>query len=286
MYQGRKERGRARGAGGRLAILGWLLGALACGDAVDSGPVQPASPQAPQIALLSPELAALLVEFGLAGAVVAADASSAARPELAGAVSLGDLGPTDVDTAAAAAPDFVLGLRTPPQQRFAAALEARGLAVELFDPRDVNEVAQTVIRLGSLLDRDLRAAATVARLNTEVARIATARDGSRRLRVAWLANADPLVAIGGSGLLHEILELAGAENVFHLEGQPRVEVAAAELASQAPDLVLDSTGGRLADALLQSAGRVVEVAPELTALPTLDLLYRVQRMHQILYASD
>jgi iron complex transport system substrate-binding protein len=227
------------------------------------------------------ELGRVLVELGLGPAVVGVDSPSLAAPELAHALDLGEGVALSAELARSLAPELVLVLAGPsdPAAAFAASLGAQGIPAHVLAPRDANEVLDAIARIGRLTGRELRAAALAARLTREVAEVATLRDGQSRLRVAWVIAGEPLVVVGGSGLLHELLELAGAENAFHTPQEERLAPAAAELAARAPDVVLG------APAFLPAVPGAKGVAadPALAALPLLDLPARVRTLHALLY---
>jgi ABC-type Fe3+-hydroxamate transport system substrate-binding protein len=275
-------------AAARAVAILCMAAALACGtdETREKVPEAPPPPP-PRMLSLAPGLSALLVELGVADGVVGADTASRALPELAASADLGALDENALALAASLRPDFALflGDEAPP---FARALEARGVRSVVFSPRSANDVVDTVRRLGTLLGRETRAAMVSARLTREVASYATRRDGRERLAVAWLLRRDPPTVVGGTGLLHELLELAGAENAFHgPPGAPtaaRVVIRPEELRDERIDVVLDASGAR--GSALATDARVLRVAPELAALPTLDLIARVAGLYALLYPDE
>lgn len=242
-----------------------------------------------RIVSLSPSVSELLIELGAGYEIVAADSASRALPGLGAAVSLGTLESTAVADALASLPDLVVGLATPRARDFAAALEERGVVVHLFDPRSVDAVISVVHRLGDLLERPMRAISIAAARTQSIAELAVRRDGNSRLTVVWLVGCDPLTVIGGSGMTHEVLELAGAENSFHRLGVTRMEITQQQLAAQTPEVVLDSTGGEGLPRCFDFASpgpRVMATPAALASLPGLDLYQRIRAVHTILYGID
>lgn len=232
---------------------------------------------------LGVELAALLVELGVGPRVVGADSRSLAIPELVNALDLGDPAAPSPDVARSVQPGLVLVLAAPsePGAALARALEAEGVAAYLLAPRDANEVIAAIHRVGRLVGRELRAAGVAARVLREVSEIATLRDGGTRLSAVWVLEGDPLVVVGGSGLLHELLELAGAENAFHSPQRDRLSVTSAEVAARAPDVWIasQSEGAEV----LGPGRRVITIDPALAELPLLDIASRVRALHDALY---
>ena len=246
-------------------------------------PTPPAQP-VPLLLSLAPEVSGLLVELGVAHDVVGADRASLALPELAQAADLGPAAADAARLAPALRAERAVGLGDAQGRALAAALEAKGVPTTLLAPRSANEVVQAVHRLGDLLDRPTRAAAVAARMTADVSRIAVQRDGRDRLVAVWLLSRDPPRAVGGGGLLHELIELAGAENAFHGPLVEAVDTSADELARTKFDVLLDASGA--AAALPGVGARVVAVPPELARLPALDLVARVQALHALLYGED
>ena len=238
----------------------------------------------PRLLVLSPEIARVLVDLEVADAVAGADDQSRGLPELAHATSLGSLEERHVARAVALAPVLALALARDVERRFATELSARGVQVEYFDPRSMDEVVSAMRRLGDLVGQPERALQLTRRMLLAITKTAVARDRKRRLTVAWVLDRDPLTVVGGSGLLHEMLELAGAENAVHAANDERVVLDESGLATLRYDAIVDATGeetrpSRDADAT------TLRVAPELAALPTFDLTRRVRLLHERLYPS-
>jgi ABC-type Fe3+-hydroxamate transport system substrate-binding protein len=274
-----------------LAIGSWIgipaglliLATLACDEPAAPQKPRPAATATPlRIVSLSPELSRLIVEFGLATEIVGVDAASRSLPELDSAADLGEFENLDVSVVAALEPDFVFVLGEENQTPFAVALRERGIPLYVFNPTSSNAVIQSIQDLGIILDRKESAQSAVRRLTQETSNIATERDGEKRPSVAWILQRDPLIVVGNKGLLHEILELAGGEIALHRLPGERIEVSFDVLAASNPDLILDSTPQGRREPI--AMGVRTEVLPmRISELPTLDILGRIQIIHELLY---
>ena len=253
--------------------------ALACGPSAPEGRTDE-SPL-PRIVSVGPELGRVLVELGLGSRVVGVDSASHAIPELAHAIDLGGRDALSDELARRARPNLVLVLAgaSAPEANFARTIAAEQIPAYVLSPSDANEVIATVHRIGRLVGREQRAAVFAAGLTRQVSEIAILRDGRTRLSAAWVIGRDPLVVVGGSGLLHELLELAGAENAFHTPGETRLDVTAAELSAREPDVVLSAP----AFAIAVPGAESVSVDPALARLPVLDVPTRVRALYAALY---
>jgi ABC-type hemin transport system substrate-binding protein len=253
----------------RVAV-GLALVSLAC---------EPA-PARRSLVSCAPAITQILVEIGASPGLVAADSASKRRTELAAALDLGERCERAPATVPGLRPDRVLVPGSDEGRALAAALEQRGLAVQLLEPRSLDQLLEVYAQLGALVGDAAGAERAVARLVREISSIAVQRDGRPRLQVVWLLSRDPLIAVGGTGVLHEILELAGADNGVHGPEKERVELSAQQLGSLGADLALDSSGvARPAQLELE-----VRVIPQdLARLPALDPLARIRALHALLY---
>ena len=268
------------------ALLLALL-AVACDREQPAAAPEPPPEPVPLLLSLSPEVSRLIVELGVGREVVGADTASLALPELAEAVDLGPNAERGAELASALRAQRAIGLGDARGRALALRLEAQGVPTTLLAPRSANEVVEAVHRLGNVLRRETRATAVAARIARDVSRVATRRDGRARLVAAWLLERDPPVVVGGGGLLHELLELSGAENAFHGPLEERLATTPEALAALKLDVLLDASGAAPDAAPLGPEGvRLQPVPPELATLPALDLVERVTRLHALLYPED
>lgn len=269
------------------SVAAFTLVALAaqCREDRPASPTPPTAPEPPRLVSCTPEVTRLLVELGAGGAIVGADSLSLREIPFATALDLGPGCASALDAAAGMVPALAVLLGGAGDEALAAGLAERGLETLVLGPRNANQVAAAHHRVAERLGVPLRGSLSVARLTREVSAIATRRDGLSRVRVVWIVARDPLVVVGSGGMLHEVLELAGAENAYHGSADERRSIAAAEITASAPDLVLDSSGGAKRLPLPRQI-RVRRIAPELATVPALDLAARVRALHGELYPDE
>ena len=273
--------GAGRGARRRRCAWACLLVGLGaqCGE---EPPAPPRAPEPQRVVACSPEVARLLLELGAGGAIVAADSLSILEVPVGRALDLGTGCARAPDAVPAIAPALAILLGGGGDEALAAALAERGLETLVLAPRSANEVVAAYHRVAARLGVATRGLQSAAHLTQEISAIATSRDGLPRLSAVWIVARDPLVAVGSGGMLHEILELAGAENAFHGGAGDRRDTGPDEVVASAPDLVLDSSGS--AEPLpLPGNLRVLRIAPDLATVPALDLAARVRALHEALY---
>lgn len=152
-----------------------------------------------------------------------------------------------IDQILALEPDLVLGF-SDLQADIASQLVRAGVAVHVFNQRDVAGILRSIAMVGAMVGAHERTAALIAELQAGLAAIdAAAAALPRRPRVYFEEWMDPLIS--GIGWVSELIVRAGGEECFpELAGQSlgkdRIIADPLEPARRAPDLILGSWCGR------------------------------------------
>ncbi len=123
-------------------------------------------------------------------------------------------------------------------------LEALGIPVYVFDPKSLEEVVDTVERLGDIYRTEARAEALVSVYRERLDRVARQIKGvAEEPRVFFQIDAQPIFSAGSDTFLHQLLIRSGAINLAaDRSGYPRYSWE--ELLVLKPDVViLASMGG-------------------------------------------
>jgi ABC-type Fe3+-hydroxamate transport system substrate-binding protein len=216
-----------------------LLLALACGEREGSRRA-PTDAAAARVVVLAPSLARVLVELDATDAIVGVDQFSAQLPALAGRPQLGGLFAPDLERLLALQPDLVLGVAGAQQDALFEQLDARGVRVETFRLHALGEVLAAFERVGALVGRADAGRALASRARAELEALAASAGSRARPGVAIVVEREPLFVVGAGSFASDLLEAAGARNVFAdlSDAYPRVSLEA--LAGRAPDLVLET----------------------------------------------
>lgn len=143
-----------------------------------------------------------------------------------------------------------------------ARLDELGIPWVGIRPDGIADVLVIIGMLGTLTGREVRAAALVDSLQAELAAVAAGAPGGPAPRVAYVMGGTPPWVAGPGTYIHELIELAGGENVFADLGSLYSSVSPEELVSRGVDVVLVSDAGAF-DARLTPDARVVEVGGSL-----------------------
>lgn len=227
-----------------------LVGVLACTAAERGAPVSDiiavddfgdtlrlaAPPQ--RIVSLNPATAELVFAIG-AGARLVGRTHWDTYPDSARFVpDLGDGMRPNVEAVIAARPDLVL-LYASAENR--AARDAfRGAGIQTLTQRinRSDEFARAIVVLGRALGDTVRATIVRDSVLASLARARTLTAGLARPRVFWVMWESPVMAVGKGSFLNELLEAAGAENIFADLAAPSPQVTFEEIVRRDPDVLL------------------------------------------------
>jgi len=203
-----------------------------------------------RIVSLAPGITELCFELGCGEDVVGVDEHSDRPTAVAELPTVGTLSEPDVRAIRELAPDLILvfdlapGRVSPPSS-----LQRAGAPVEVLSAtrlEDVGELFRTTARLLDVPDRGARLAGQLeSGLEARRSRLAPLEPRPRVYVELWPR---PPLALGRESWIHDLLGMAGGDNVFGDRETPNVEVDAESVGSRDPDLML-LTWGSLATRL-------------------------------------
>jgi iron complex transport system substrate-binding protein len=154
-----------------------------------------------------------------------------------------------------------------------------GVSVWIADSPDVQGVAESIRRLGVAVRRESTAEAVATELEGRLADLAAllAERGDRPRVFHELDASDPMrpFTVGPGNFVHDLLALAGADNVFGDASTPFPQVSFEEVLARDPQVIIladgpfgvtaASVGERTGWDVLSAVrdGRILEVSPEL-----------------------
>lgn len=122
-------------------------------------------------------------------------------------------------------------------------LESLGIPVFVFDPKSLEDVIDTVVRLGEIYGMEEQAAVLVSGYQRRLDKVALQLEGVKdRPRVFFQIDAQPIFSAGSDTFLHQLLVRSGAVNLAaDRSGYPRYSWE--ELLVMKPDVVLLASMG-------------------------------------------
>ena len=193
-----------------------------------------------RIVSLAPHATELLFAAGAGRRVVGVSAFSdypdAARslPQVSGGMRL------DMERILALKPDLAVGWQTGNTRADLEKLAALGIPVFFAEPKRLDAVPQTLLRLGHLAGSEREAESAAAAYRNELARLRARYRERRPVRVFFEISMQPLMTLNHAHLASDVLALCGGSNVFAAFDLIAPEVSVEAVMLQDPDAILFS----------------------------------------------
>ena len=169
---------------------------------------------ATRIVSLAPHLTELLYAAGagprLVGAVEFSDFPAAARA----LPQVGSDARIDLEAVLALRPDLVVAWPNAGSLRAVERLAQLGLPVFRSEPRELDDVARTLQRLGRLAGSQTQAESAAAAFRARAAALEKRYAKQRKVRVFYQIWDRPLLTVNGDHIISKVIALCGGENVF------------------------------------------------------------------------
>lgn len=195
---------------------------------------------------LTEETVETLYLLGEQDRIVGVSGYAVRPPEVRQKPRVGAFTSARLDKILALKPDLVLAF-SDLQADIVSDLAKAGVAVHLFNQRDLAGIFAMIRTVGALIGESGKAEALARRLEARVAAVAReTRDATRRPRVYFEEWNDPMIS--AIGWVSELIDVAGGTDVFsHLRDAPgaRERIVASEAVIAArPDVILASWCGK------------------------------------------
>lgn len=225
----------------RVRALPFVVFLLAVGLASTNAPRAAADEATrPRLVSLNPSLSAIVSRLGADDVLVGIDDYSARiLPGLANRPRVGGLFDPNLEAILALRPDHVLLVAGLEQEAHGKALRRLGLAVDVFENEQFDQVLANIERLGRLVGREAAASERIAAIRETRAAVERATRDRVKPRTLIVIDRSPLYLVGGETFLDELLRAVGARNLGAevARGYPRGSLE--WLVAAGPDLLLD-----------------------------------------------
>ena len=160
----------------------------------------------------------------------------------------------DIEKIVALKPDLCLATKDGNPKHIVDKIVSLGIPVYVINPQNLQQIMDTITRLGSLLHAEQTAAALVSDMEKRIRQVqARVKNRPDRPRVFFQIDAEPLFSAGTNTFIHELIELAGGINTTAGEvSYPRYSWE--DIIVLQPEIVLISSmaGGLAPEYLLNS----------------------------------
>jgi iron complex transport system substrate-binding protein len=227
--------------GRRLACF-WLVGVLVCGLTTPSW-----SADRHRIVSLIPAVTEFLFAIGAGDDVVGVSNYDRVPDAVRTRRRVGGLLDPSTETILALRPTLAVVYET--QANLRTALEASGIRVLLYRHNSIASLSDTIAALGEATGRRREALALWTAMDREFSAIQSRTAKLPRPRVLFVVGRQPgtlngLYVAGGQGFLHEVVQLAGGDNVFADIHRASAQISVEEVIVHRPDVIMEVWTGR------------------------------------------
>ena len=192
-----------------------------------------------RIVSLAPANTEIVYALGLLDALVGVTTFDDYPPEVADIEKIGDFVTPNLEAIAAAEADLVLAT-TGVQADLIEQLEAAGAVVVAVDPQTMEDLYAAIQMVGDVLGEPAVAQDLVAQMQAEVERIQSIVADEDLVTCFVEIAQDPLFTVGEGTLIHDLVELAGGQNVVMEPGY--VAYSVEQLLEDDPTVYLATLG--------------------------------------------
>ena len=195
-----------------------------------------------RIVSIVPAVTEMLFAMGAGPQVVAVSSYDEFPPEVKSLPRVGALLDPDVERILALRPDLVIAYGS--QTDLQGQLERARIPVFSYRHGGLEGMFQTIAALGTATGHQADANRLDRRLRIELDAVRARVKGRRRPRTLLVFERDPatlrgIYVSGGRGFLHEMLDVAGGENVFADVLREAVQPSQETLLTRAPDVIIE-----------------------------------------------
>lgn len=202
----------------KLTLLAWLLAATTAQAAIsvrdDDGNLVTLQQPARRIVALAPHVTELLFAAGggdlIVGAVSYSDFPEAARK----IPQIGSNRQIDMERVLAMKPDLIVVWMHGSSERQIDTLRQLGIPLFHSEPRKLDDIADSLLRLGQLMGRESVAQPAAAELRQQLAALGKRYAGRPPVRLFYQVWDKPLYTLSGGHIVSDAIRLCGGENIF------------------------------------------------------------------------
>jgi iron complex transport system substrate-binding protein len=191
-----------------------LPGNILAGPVVDQVGRTLVVPENPtRVIALAPSITEIIYDLGQEERLVGVTQYSTYPPEAESLPRVGSYVRLDIEKIVALKPDLCIATKDGNPKHIVDKIVSLGIPVYVINPRNLQQIMDTITRLGSLLRAEQAAKELVSDMEKRIGRVqARVKKGDHRPRVFFQIDAEPLFSAGTDTFIHELIELAGGIN--------------------------------------------------------------------------
>jgi iron complex transport system substrate-binding protein len=139
-------------------------------------------------------------------------------------------------------PDLVVGNHNFIRPDVLAKLEQLQVPVFLLSPKSVDDILVHISTVGRIVGHEKEARGVGQGLRDRLSDLRRRMGSVKRVRVFYVVNSEPLISVGTGSFIHQMLELAGGENIVGRTSTAYPKVSLEEVLRRDPEVLLFPVG--------------------------------------------
>jgi iron complex transport system substrate-binding protein len=248
---------------------------------------------------LAPSVTEILYFLGLGERVVGVTDFISHPPEAALKPRVGSFVHLNLEKIIDLMPDLVVASPEGCRPELITLLEQARIKTYVVNPKNVGQIIECVRDLGSVCGVGERAVSLAAELETRVERVVSKTRSGNTPSVLFQINLKPIVTVNRNTLHHDLIRLAGGENLFRDEPLTYPRISLEEAIHRKPDVIIISSmerGGSFEEARLEwmrwkaipavRNERVFLIDSDITDRASPRVLVGIERMARLLHPEE
>ncbi|MEW6664650.1 MAG: cobalamin-binding protein [Thermodesulfobacteriota bacterium] len=249
-----------------------------------------------RIIALAPSVTETLFSLGLGDRVVGVTEFSDHLPEAASKPKVGSFIHLNVEKIIDLKPDLVIASADRYRPGLLELLDQAGVKAYVVNPKNLLQVIECVRGIGRLCGVSETADALAMKLTSRLERVVEKTKGRRKPLVLFQINIKPIMTVNRETLHHDLIRLAGGENLFGDEPLTYPRISVEEVIRRGPEVIIISSmerGGHFDEARQEwfrwksipavRDGRVFLIDSDTTDRPSPRAFVGLERMARLLH---
>ena len=204
----------------------------------------PANAAAPmRIVSLAPSVTETLFALGAGPDVVGVSQYCDYPPQVRDLPRVGSFLTPNLEAIIALRPTLVVGLELSSDVRQIRALNSMGYPVLLVSDDSLQEIENSIEKVGARISRENEARRLVAQIQDQIAAVQNRLANVKPLRALMLVGHQPIVAVGSGTYLDELMHIARADNIAAAAGEQWPHLSMEFIIAMRPEVILDGAMG-------------------------------------------
>jgi iron complex transport system substrate-binding protein len=190
-----------------------------------------------RIVSFAPSITEMVFALGAGDRVIAVSKFCDHPPEAAQKPKIGGTRPS-VESLVTLKADLILAPRAFIDPALIDKLEQLRISLYVMEAKTIEDVLSHLHTVGRMLEHTPAATRLVADMRRRIQRVKERTAALPRPRLLYVLDSQPLVTVGPGSFIHQLIELAGAENIGAVTGQAYPRISMDEALEQNPDVII------------------------------------------------